>query len=258
MMQSWLFMDGVWMMTMAFTLPLAKAHNKLSPKLPVGDLLGIHTMSSVLGVLSINIIFTFIALVTLWNSSFFQCRRWSSKNVSNVTTIGDNYEASVLFLVTGYQYISTAMAFNYGYCFRAGFLKNRVFVLLAVGFTVIHFIITVYPGDLSCLWRVNCTNDHVQRGITTGFQPLPINNPFNTTVMPVSFRWTLIVIIISNTIAVQCWEVFFINGVGLKWEESYQQSNITPISDLVNPVKTDDEVDDLELAHVPVQSAVKA
>jgi len=258
----WLFMDGVWMMTMAFSLPLAKAHEKLSPRLPTSDLLGIHTMSSTLGVLLLNVTFTLIALFTLWNAGFFQCRRWNSTDVSNVSTIGDNYEASVLFLVTGYQYISSAMAFNYGYSYRAPFLKNRTFVALAVGFSVIHFLIIVYPSEISCLWRVNCTNEHVLPGITTGL--LPLNNPFNTTVMPIYFRWILVGIIIVNTIAVQSWEFYFINGIGITWEDNYRQSNLvsSPVSDLVDPIVHSEsniahKYDDLELVSVPIDAAEK-
>ena len=243
------------MMTLAFSLPLAKAHDKLSPRLPTSDLFGIHTMSSALGVLLINITFTLIALATLWNAPFFQCRRWSSTDVSNVSRIGDNYESSVLFLVTGYQYISSAIAFNYGYSYRAHFMKNRTFVLLALCFTILHFIITIFPGDLSCVWRVNCTNQHVQRGITTGPTPLPLNNPFNTTVMPVSFRWIILGIIICNTLAVQFWEYYFINEIGLKWEDSSRKSNLTnPVSDLVDPSVVPH---DLHLSSFPIDSAVK-
>jgi len=210
----WVFMDGVWMITMAFTLPLAQAQKKLSMSRPTSDLFGWHTISSALGVLALNFTFTVIALGTLFSSSFFKCRRWNSSDISNVTTIGDNYEAQTLFVVTGYQYISSAMAFNFGYSYRANWFRNWIFVTLCVAYTVIHWTIIIHPGNMSCLWRVNCTNDHIQRGVTTGPNPVQINNNFNTTVMPLYFRWILVGIIIGNTVAIMSWEFFVINGIG--------------------------------------------
>ena len=42
---------------------------------------------------------------------------------------------------------------------------------------------------------------------------VPIMNPFNTTVMPLSFRFILIIIIVANTAAVMYYEYFVVNGI---------------------------------------------
>jgi hypothetical protein len=160
----------------------------------------------------------------LFGSSFFKCRFWNVTSIANVTTIGDNYEAQTLFLVTGYQYISSAIAFNFGYSYRANWFRNWVFVTLVVAYTVIHWTIIIHPGNMSCLWRVNCTNDHILRGITSGPIPVPINNNFNTTVMPLYFRWILIGIIIGNTVAIMSWEYFIVNGIGRHISDKWNQS----------------------------------
>jgi hypothetical protein len=55
----------------------------------------------------------------------------------------------------------------------------------------------------------------VVRGVTT-YEPLPIQNPFNTTIMPVSFRWILAIIMASNTVAIMGYEFFIVNGIGKK------------------------------------------
>lgn len=162
----WVFMDGVWMISMAFTLPLSFAEKRLSPKRPTSSLLGPNTMASALGVLVINFSFTCIALGLLMNQDWYACRKWNSTDISNITLIGDNYEASVLFIVTGYQYISSAMAFNWGFSFRAAWWKNYVFVALCFAYTVVHFTATLRPGTLSCIWRLNCTNDNVVPAVT--------------------------------------------------------------------------------------------
>lgn len=199
----WVFMDGVWMISMAFTLPLAYAEKRLSPKRPTSSLLGPNTMGSVLGVLILNFTFTCIALDLLMNQDWYACRKWDSTDISNITLIGDNYEASVLFIVTGYQYISSAMAFNWGFTFRASWWKNYVFVSLCIAYTVVHFIATLHPSTLSCVWRLNCTNENVVPAVTD--TAIPINNAFNTTVMPVDFRVKLVVIMIVNALATALW-----------------------------------------------------
>lgn len=112
----------------------------------------------------------------------------------------------------GYQYVSSAMAFNFGYEFRRGWFHNRVFVFFASLYTFFQFYITLVPGKLSCIWRVNCENPDVVRGVTAG-DPLPIQNPFNTTVMPVDFRWKLIAVMVSNAIALAMYEYFVVNGL---------------------------------------------
>lgn len=169
-------------------------------------------MFSVLGVLMLNFIFTCIALGLLTSQDWYGCRKWYSKDISNITLIGDNYEASVLFIITGYQYISSAMAFNFGYTHRASWWRNYVFVTLACGYTIVHFLATLWPSKLSCLWRLNCTNENVVPAVTD--TSIPINNVFNTTVMPLSFRVELIVLMLFNTAAIMSWEYFFVNGVG--------------------------------------------
>ena len=104
---------------------------------------------------------------------------WGSKDVSNVTVVGDNYEASLIFLVTGYQYISSAAAFNFGYTYRAGWLKNYVFVFFFLVWTAFQFTATMTATKFSCIWRVNCDNDNAVRFVTST-EPEAIYNDFNT------------------------------------------------------------------------------
>lgn len=155
----WVFLDGIWSTTMAFTLPLAKAAHRLTPRRPTDSLLGPETIFSIVGILASNFLFLVIALFALWNQEWFQCRKWNSTDVSNVLTIGDNYESSVLFIVGGFQYISSAMALNFGYTFREGYFQNYIFVILSVTWTAFFFVMTIYPSNFSCIWRVNCDNE---------------------------------------------------------------------------------------------------
>jgi cation-transporting ATPase 13A3/4/5 len=182
----WVFMDGIWTISLAFALPLARPAKKLAPSRPTASILGLQTVSSVLGVLLLNFVFIVGALGYLWNQEWFQCRQWANADLSNALVIGDNYEAEVIFLVGGFQYITTAMAFNFGYEFRLGWFRNYVFVILSTAFAFIHLYITLVPGELSCVFRVNCENENVVKGVT--LEPVPIQNDFNTTLMPEEFR----------------------------------------------------------------------
>ena len=43
---------------------------------------------------------------------------------------------------------------------------------------------------------------------------MSISNPFNTTLMPVYFRWMLVAIMASNAVAVIGYDYFIVNGIG--------------------------------------------
>ncbi|KAL7521821.1 hypothetical protein ACHAWX_006509 [Stephanocyclus meneghinianus] len=206
----WVFMDGIWPITMAFSLPLSKAAKALSPKRPTASIIGPHTLSSACGVLAINFLFLVIGLAFLWNQDWFQCRMWDSNDVSNVNTIGDNYETAVIFVITGYQYISSAAAYNFGYTYRASWFKNYIFVFFFLVWTAVQFSATMTANKFSCIWRLNCTNDNATRFVVYP-DPQPIFNNFNTTLMPTSFRGILVALMVGNLVLVCAWEYFVVN-----------------------------------------------
>lgn len=133
-------------------------------------------------------------------------------DVSNVLTIGDNYETSVIFIISGYQYIASAAAFNFGYTFRANWFKNFVFVFLFSLWTASQFGATLSASSFSCIWRLNCDNDHVVRWVTST-EPEPIYNNWNTTVMPVGFRWILFALMLANLFLVCAWDYWVVNSL---------------------------------------------
>jgi len=232
---NWIFMDGVWMITMALALPLSKPQTTLSKFRPTASLLGFHTILSFMGVFLINLAFLVIGLWMLYQQDWYQCRKWTSVDVSNVSVIGDNYESSVIFLVTGYQYVSSGLAYNFGYSFREPFYKNWVVVLLGIAFTTLHFLATISEGKISCFFRVNCMNEDIEAMGPTIMtylggerEPLSIQNPFNTTLMPEEFRWKLVIIIALNTVLIMGYEYFIINGIGATWARSLNNKEVSP------------------------------
>ena len=155
----WVYLDAIWPISLAFSLPLAKARNRLAKRQPTDSLLGAETLLSVCGILGWNFLFLVIAMLSLWSQDWFSCRKWNSDDVSNVLIIGDNYESSLLFVVGGFQMIATAMVLNYGYTFRQGWWRNYIFVAFSVTWMLFFFLMTLYPSKFSCIFRVNCINE---------------------------------------------------------------------------------------------------
>lgn len=207
----WVFMDGIWAIGLGFTLPLSKPAQELAPSRPTSSLLGLQTMCSTLGVLFIHYVYYIIALLVLFSRDWFDCRQWKGDDISNVLWIGDNYETETMFLVIGYQFISSAMTYNFGYEWRASWLSNQHFVLFVAAVSFIHFYVMLYPGYLSCLFRVNCDNDHVLRSVAQ-WELVAIQNDWNTTIMPNGYRFSLLLIVIANTLSVMAWDYFVVNG----------------------------------------------
>ena len=104
------------------------------------------------------------------------------------------------------------MAFNFGYEFRQGWWQNRALVVASVVFLFFHFYATLVPGYISCFWRVNCDNQHAVFGVSS-LEPMPIQNLFHSTIMPVDFRWKLTALMVSNMIAIMGYEYFVVNGL---------------------------------------------
>ena len=122
----WLFLDGLWPITMAFSLPLSRAALKLSKRHPTASILSPHTLASACGVLTINLMFLAVALAILFQQDWFQCRQIDNDDMTG-WALGDAYETSTIFVITGYQYISSAAAFNFGYTWRRSWWRNYVF-----------------------------------------------------------------------------------------------------------------------------------
>ena len=195
---------------MAFSLPLAEAAKKLSKYRPTASILGPHTVSSACGVLAINFLFLVSSILLLWHQDWFACRRWDSTDVSDLRIIGDNYESSVIFIVAGYQYISSAAAFNFGYSFRSNWFRNYVFVFFFLLWTACQLSATLTASRFSCIWRLNCNNENAVRFVTIPF-PVPIHNIYNTTVMPMEFRVKLVALMVANLILNCSWDYFVVN-----------------------------------------------
>jgi magnesium-transporting ATPase (P-type) len=162
------FLDGIWGITLGFSLPFAEAAKRLTPRRPTTSLLGQETVLSAGGILMLNFAFTSIALYALFQEDWFQCRKWRPGILSDLYLTGDNYEASVIFLMWASQTISSAIILNIGYTFRQQWLRNRVLLVFVVAWIIFVLVATLHPSNFSCIWRVNCSDEVSSPG------PLPI------------------------------------------------------------------------------------
>ncbi|CAB9500019.1 Probable cation-transporting ATPase 13A4 [Seminavis robusta] len=211
----WTFLDGIWTVLFSLTIPLAQSANKLSESSPTASLLSPVTVLSICGIILLNCLAMVWALGALYSKDWFQCRKWNADDfgeVGEVLLAADNYETQVIFLVAATQCVAAAMTCNFGYEYRQSWYRNYLFVVISLSAVTILVYITLVPSRLSCLWRVNCSNEDAVRGILEP-EPQPIMNPFNTTVMPVEFRYELLAIMIANGVAIAGFDFFVINGI---------------------------------------------
>lgn len=119
--------------------------------------------------------------------------------------------------MTSHQYVISAIAFNFGFTYRKHWCKNYLLVFLILIFTFIHYYITLVPGRLSCFFRMNCSNDDNKAHSVYAMGPVPIQNPYNSTLMPEDFRNFLALLITANLFAVLGWEYYVVGqGYGKK------------------------------------------
>lgn len=217
----WLFIDGFYTICFSLTLPLSRPATQLSPSRPTSSLLSWATVSSVAGIALINYIFIAVAFFVLNQEDWYQCRKWDADSIitGSILSASDNYEMSVTFLLVATQVLAAAAAMNFGYEFRQAWYRNTFFVLFFLGFAAMIVYAVLVPGPLSCIWRINCVNEWVHRGVTAP-DPLPIGNPFNTTLMPQDFRWKLFGLMMTNFFAVIFYEYAVVNGI-----RRYSQAN---------------------------------
>lgn len=215
---AWIVLDGVFVVAVAYFLALTKPAQVLGKKRPTASLLGPITMTSVLGMSVMNFCLLLIALRVLFNEEWYACRVFDAEStpLTDWWALGDNYEAGVIFLVSGSQYLHAGVQFNFGGEFRANWLNNWT---LAIGLAIFYSLIIVMLFSVSvfsCLFRVNCVDEYMIRGITISSVG-PVNNWEHSTVLPDAFRIKLLVIILFN-LAVACfWEKVVILGPVARW-----------------------------------------
>jgi hypothetical protein len=114
-------------------------------------------MTSVLGQLTINILFILIGVMLLFSQAFFLCNEFSGLQVDmrEWWTLADNYETSTTSMIVMFQIVNAAAVFNIGSVFRAGWFRNRAFLFFYAGFFgMVAFMLLADPNPLGCAFRI--------------------------------------------------------------------------------------------------------
>ena len=140
-----MLIEGIAIICLPYTMTLALPAKILRQKRPTHGLLSSITMASVLGLWAINTAFTSGALEYMRKSPDYV--RWPAKYAAGKDwwTLGDNWEATVLFFCTLFQFITSAVVFSFGSGFTRNVTRNWalmfVYVVLAGsgrGFVALH------------------------------------------------------------------------------------------------------------------------
>ncbi|KAI8053138.1 E1-E2 ATPase-domain-containing protein [Gilbertella persicaria] len=208
----------------AFAVTQAGAAKKLSNHRPTARILGPEVLLSVLGQLWINVWFLAGAFIWLYTrDDFFTCREWDARatDASKWWLLGDSFEADVLTFVSLFQFVNSAMIFNYGYIFRRAWYRNYFLVAVWATFVaIVSYWELADPNRFGCLMRLNCGNPDVLVSLgyeRPDFYIEPYNNPLGHNVLPKSFRYQLWAYSIANMLVAHTWERFFILGPIRQW-----------------------------------------
>ncbi|KAJ1655293.1 hypothetical protein IWQ61_004935, partial [Dispira simplex] len=227
----WIFIDGLIMVPMCFSLTQAGTHDRLAPFHPTARLLGPQTIASAMGMTLINFAFMFGSIAMLFKQDWFQCHQFDSSDIdaSMWWLLGDNYESEIISLTVLFQFINAAAAFNFGYYFRTSWWRNYLLMLLYFGYMCVIMILTLMdPNPFSCIFRINCGSPAalVELGYPTPTWDItPYNITWGHNVLPPDYRWKLWGLCVANCVAVLGYEYFVVLGpvgrfIKRKWGKS--------------------------------------
>lgn len=212
----WVVMDSVVFVGLSWSLTLAAPAKKLTHRRPTARLLGYETVSSVCGVLAINIIFIIGAIFWLFSQGWFECAQWPANvDMTKWYTLGDNYEAELLAFMFIFQVITAAGIFNLGGEFRATWARNLTFVFFFFGLLAAAISLVVTDlNALTCFFRMNCKSPGLDGWQPTWFSPSPYSADSITgsNVFPTSARYQLLMILLANTAVNWCYQYFGVLG----------------------------------------------
>jgi hypothetical protein len=225
--------EALWIFIDSCTIPLSWALTAASPATrlvnsrPTARLLGFETIGSVLGQLLINIFFLAMTTSVLFRQPFFVCKEFNPINVDlrKWWEMADNYESTVLGVLTAFQVLNASCAFNVGMKYRQGFFKNKKFLMIfGFLFAILASILLADPNPIGCAFHINCGNSKALTDL--GYKvywtaPFEYYSSIGHNVLPIYFRVTILLIVIANLVAIMAWESFVIQGPGRVFLKSF-------------------------------------
>ena len=172
---------------MGRTLPFPRIH----PKGPTASLVSKKVLSSIIGQIVIT------SAVQFWAYFWVRSQEWYSPPPANNPDSDDdkleaqNYENSVLFLVSCFQYILVAAVFSIGPPYRKPMWTNGIYSsLLFLRHRSDTSILVLLMVSIGCLSLFNV--------LVLLFPPGPIAAILELMPLPYSARWTLLLAVVIN------------------------------------------------------------
>jgi cation-transporting ATPase 13A3/4/5 len=218
----WVMIDGM-TVPVSWALTMAQPAKRLSPHRPTARLLGFETILSISGQIIINCSLSVLMVYILFQQTFFVCKEFDSEFVDlrKWWELADNYEGAVTGILTAYQILHAACCFNIGSRYRQGFWKNKIFLTVyTVAFVVLAAVVLMDPNPLGCAFHINCgTKDALEAaGYNIWFKaPDVYYNSIGHNIIPVYFRYIIMIVSTLNLVLLMLWEGFVINGPVRKW-----------------------------------------
>ena len=183
---------------MAIILPLSAAATLSGPapglhvRRPTTDLLGPHTLFSLLGQFALCVAFTLLALTLLTKQPWYVRRTPQLADPSRWWLAPDSAEVSVLFLVAVHQFCASAVAFSLGSVFRAGAHTNWPLCATALALNVLFAVLVLWGGGPAGRW-------------------------FHLVDLPSPFRVRLWLLLQVQTLSLLAWEKALLDGPAAAW-----------------------------------------
>jgi hypothetical protein len=175
---------------------------------------------SVIGPIVINTVLSISTVLLMVNQHFFTCNIFDGNNADlrKWWELADNHVASVTTILTMYQILHAALAYNTGVKYRQGGLRNRSFIVIyVISFVFVSIILLLNPNFLGCMFRINCGTPEALSNL--GYS-IPFNAPsdyisiLGHNVIPMYFRLTIFGMSTLNLFLVWLWERVVILGLG--------------------------------------------
>jgi cation-transporting ATPase 13A3/4/5 len=188
----YIFIDMAIILPLSAVSTLAGPARTLHARRPPTDLLGPHTLLSLLGQLALCAAFTGGALALLQREPWYVRRPPTLADPSRWWLAPDSAEVSVLFLTAVHQFSASAVAFSLGSVFRAGAHTNWSQCLAFAGLQALFAALVLSSGGPAARW-------------------------FHLVPLPAAFRVRLWLLLQLQTLVLLAWQKVLLDGPLASW-----------------------------------------
>jgi len=210
---AYIIVDCIAVVLLSYAMTLSRPQERLPPRRPTSSLLGPTNFCSTFGLQVLNLLFMIGALSMMANDPDYV--RWPSKYVPGAAwwLMGDNWESTILFFCFHFQLITASLSYSFGGRYRQPVWRNPV---LMIGSTVLLIIgavlCVVEPCSLTRAFHVASEPYNSNGTVSTAWQEYQKNGGATSPGMSASFRWRLLILLISSSVVGMLWEKVVVTG----------------------------------------------